>query len=131
MAWEPKAPKQQRRSLRLQHYDYSQAGAYFDTACAYQRECILGEIVAGNRRLNGVGHIVADDWLKTETMRDNVLLDLWVVMPNHFYGIVIIIDTGCRGTARRAPTVEQLREYIQYNPQRWEMDALFCGEACV
>jgi hypothetical protein len=37
----------QRRSLRLAHYDYTQAGAYFITLCAFQRELLFGEIVGG------------------------------------------------------------------------------------
>jgi REP element-mobilizing transposase RayT len=33
-------------------------------------------------------------------------LDVFIVMPNHVHGIVIIVNNG-RGTARRAPTMEQ------------------------
>jgi putative transposase len=36
-----------RRSIRLKGYDYSQAGAYFVTVVAWQRECLFGEIVDG------------------------------------------------------------------------------------
>ena len=40
-----------RKSIRLKGYDYSQNGAYFITICAYNRKCILGEIVG-----NGLDH---------------------------------------------------------------------------
>ncbi len=36
-----------RRSIRLQGYDYSQAGAYFVTICVNQRQPLLGEIENG------------------------------------------------------------------------------------
>lgn len=36
-----------RRSLRLQGYDYAQAGAYFVTLCTQNRACLFGEIVQG------------------------------------------------------------------------------------
>ncbi|MFQ5608545.1 MAG: transposase, partial [Candidatus Zixiibacteriota bacterium] len=36
--------KHQRRSVRLNGYDYSQPGAYFVTICSYRREAILGRI---------------------------------------------------------------------------------------
>lgn len=41
-----------RRSIRLQGYDYSQAGAYFVTICAQDRECLFGEIQNGQVTLN-------------------------------------------------------------------------------
>ncbi len=44
-----------RRSLRLPGYDYSQPGAYFVTICAYQRQCIFGEIIDGQMVLNQYG----------------------------------------------------------------------------
>ncbi len=30
-----------RRSIRLKDYDYSRAGAYFVTVCAWQRRCLF------------------------------------------------------------------------------------------
>jgi len=94
-----------RRSIRLQGYDYSQAGAYFVTICTRNRECVFGETADGAMRLNEAGRIVADEWLKTTAILDEIELDEWVVMPNHFHGILVIGD--CRNTARRAPTAEQ------------------------
>ena len=35
-----------RRSIRMQGYDYTQAGAYFVTICTWQRECLFGEVTA-------------------------------------------------------------------------------------
>ncbi len=95
-----------RRSIRLKDYDYSQAGAYFITICTQNRECLFGEIKDGQMRLNEMGKITAIEWENTSVLRPNIELDEWVVMPNHFHGIIIILDG--RGTARRAPTaVEQ------------------------
>lgn len=50
-----------RRSIRLQGYDYSQAGAYYVTICAHQRECLFGGVVDGEMRLNAVGKMVRDE----------------------------------------------------------------------
>ncbi len=33
-----------RRSIRLQGYDYSQAGAYYITIVTYGRECLFGQV---------------------------------------------------------------------------------------
>ncbi|WP_036199620.1 transposase [Meiothermus ruber] len=104
--------KHHRRSVRLKGYDYTQAGAYFITICAQNRECLFGDVVDGEMRLNEIGLIVRDEWLKTAILRPSVVLDEYVVMPNHIHGVIIITD-DCRGTLhgrgtlQRAPTIEQ------------------------
>jgi len=79
-----------RRSTRLPGYDYSQPGAYFVTICTRNRECFLGEIIAGEMRLNDLGRIVANEWVNTEKIRCEITLAEWVIMPNHLHGIVLI-----------------------------------------
>lgn len=76
-----------RRSIRLKDYDYSSAGAYFVTICTWQRECLFGEIVDGKMRLNDCGNIVLTEWEQTRIMRNNVDLDAYIIMPNHFHAI--------------------------------------------
>jgi REP element-mobilizing transposase RayT len=34
-----------------------------------------------------------DEWFKTETIRDNINLNAFVVMPNHIHGIIEIVNT--------------------------------------
>jgi REP element-mobilizing transposase RayT len=92
-----------RRSIRLKGYDYSQAGAYFVTLCAQGRECLFGEVVDGEMRLNDAGHIVAESWQWLATQHDYVELDEWIIMPNHLHGIIVITDNG-RGGSRTVPT---------------------------
>ncbi len=92
-----------RRSIRLHGYDYTQAGACFITVCTHNRECLFGDVVDGEMRLNEIGLIVQDEWMKTAVLRPCVVLDAFVVMPNHVHGIIVL--TGdCRGTLQRAPT---------------------------
>ena len=95
------------RPIRLPGYDYAQTGAYFVTICTNNRECLFGEIVAGEMRLNPAGVIVSNEWKKTAELRGGIRLGEWVVMPNHFHGIVVIDGDGWgmgSGTARRAST---------------------------
>jgi hypothetical protein len=111
-----------RRSIRLQGYDYSQAGVYFVTICAQNRECLFGEIVNGGMRLNEAGRMVTDEWIKTAEIRDEIELDEWVVMPNHFHGVLVIGDGRgdrlCTGDRRVAPT--GIREPIaEYGTEAW------------
>jgi putative transposase len=163
----------QRRSLRLQGYDYAQNGAYFITICTHKKHNLFGEITSGEMQLNKPGIIVHEKWLKTATLRQYLELDEFIIMSNHVHGI-IYLASSCRGTARRAPAEEfgkpvatsiptivrayksavtkrinelrrtpsasvwqrnyyervirnendlnQIREYIAYNPARWDED---------
>ena len=90
-----------RRSIRLEGYDYAQAGAYFVTICAHARECLFGEIDADAMMLSEFGEIVRDEWLKSCAIRSEIKLDAYIVMPNHFHGIVYIASTdSIRGDDR-------------------------------
>ena len=100
-----------RRSIRLGGYDYSRDGGYFVTVCAENRECLFGSIADGAMSLNTFGDIVASEWLKTPVLQPNVILDEFVVMPDHFHGIVLI--TTCRGVLQYAPTNAVLRSPSQ------------------
>ena len=111
--------KHHRRSIRLPGYDYSRNGAYFITICTQSRECRFGEIVNEVMQLNDAGRIVADAWAWLGQQYDHVVMDEWVVMPNHLHGIIVIVDdcrggsetkctggseTKCTGGSRTAPT---------------------------
>jgi len=79
-----------RRSIRLKGYDYSSEGAYFITLCTHHRECLFGEIKDGKMMLNEYGKMVEQIWLKIPERYNDIILDEFVIMPNHFHGIIII-----------------------------------------
>lgn len=83
-----------RRSIRLQNYDYTQAGAYFVTICTHRRECLFGEIVDGKIQLSLAGQAVMVIWQNLPNHFANVELDEFVVMPNHAHAIIVIVDIG-------------------------------------
>ncbi|MBI5103127.1 MAG: hypothetical protein HZB33_15030 [Nitrospirae bacterium] len=85
-----------RRSIRLKEYDYSQTGAYFVTVCAWQRECLFGEITDGDMFSNELGDMVTKCWDSIPTHFPHVETDEFIVMQNHIHGIVILNNT-CRG----------------------------------
>ncbi len=82
--------KHHRRSIRLKGYDYSRPGAYFVTLCVHDRKCLFGDITDGEMHLNEYGKIVQTEWLKSSEIRNEIELDAYQIMPNHFHGIVII-----------------------------------------
>jgi putative transposase len=88
MRYDPE--RHHRRSIRLRGYDYRAAGAYFITIVAQDRACLFGEVVDGEMRLSEAGRMVERWWLELNCRFPHVLTDAYVVMPNHFHGIVVI-----------------------------------------
>jgi REP element-mobilizing transposase RayT len=61
---------------------------YFVTICTHQRRHLFGEIRKGLMALSPLGCIVADEWRRSQEIRDEIWLDTFVVMPDHMHGIV-------------------------------------------
>jgi len=98
--------KYRHKSIRLKGYDYTQSGAYFVTICSQDKKNIFSQIVDGNVILNEFGKIIQNEWIKTGQIRKNVIIDEYVIMPNHLHGIIIIENNhdDRRGTQQRAST---------------------------
>ena len=95
--------KHHRHSFRLEKYDYSLTGAYFLTICTQGKKCLLGDVVDGEMQLNKCGEVVTECWEWLPKQYPQLILDEWIIMPNHLHGIIVIIDDG-RGGSRTAPT---------------------------
>ena len=90
----PHDPSPRRHSLRLQGYDYSQAGAYFITVCTHKRLLLFGDVIEGNVRVNDIGTIVHQSWDNLPNHYPGIELDAFIVMPNHVHGIIMLSDEG-------------------------------------
>jgi len=79
-----------RRSIRLSGYDYSEDGWYFVTICTQKRKYMFGKIVNEQMRLNSAGFMVKTWWQKIPNKFPSIQTDEYVVMPNHFHGIIAV-----------------------------------------
>jgi len=79
-----------RKSLRLPNYDYSANGYYFVTICAKFRYPWFGTINNGKMILNTKGRIVSEQWNWLQQHYAYVDLDEFIIMPDHFHGIIVI-----------------------------------------
>ena len=89
-------------SSRLINWDYTSPWWYYITICTKEHTEYFGRIENHKMLLNESGAIVENEWLKTKIIRNNVDLDYFVVMPNHFHGILIINES--RDVARNVST---------------------------
>lgn len=96
-----------RKHPRLDHYDYSTAGAYFITICTQNRRCLLSRIVGrglapAEIQYTAYGLIAREQLLLLEQRYPSLKIDQYVIMPNHIHAILLLEETA--GDSRR-PTV--------------------------
>jgi putative transposase len=82
-----------RDTNRLPDYDYTGAGGYSITLITHRHVCMFGEITADQVSMNGYGDIVREEWLRTAIIRPGIILDEFVIMPNHIHGIIFITES--------------------------------------
>ena len=77
-----------RKTIRLQHYDYSENGLYFITICVQDRLCLFGKILNEKMELNPAGKMVETCYLELEQYFPTVKCLDYVIMPNHIHFIL-------------------------------------------
>jgi putative transposase len=83
-----------RKPIRLQGYDYSQSGAYFVTICVHGKRCLLSSVAGKFVELTPAGEIVRNAWNALPERFPRVVLDEFVIMPNHLHGILALVGEG-------------------------------------
>lgn len=104
-----------RKSIRLKGYDYSQSGAYFITICTNKKENIFGEIINDLMVLNEKGKIIQNEWEKTNQIRPEIIIDEYIIMPDHIHGIIIISNPV--GVNRNSPQIDNNSPSVSNSPQ--------------
>lgn len=98
-----------RKSQRLKGYDYSNEGLYFITICCQNMEHRFGEIIqieGANKvmmEFNGAGEMINVEWSNLKNRFQNIELHEFQTMPNHFHGIIEIVEMDGRPQGH-APT---------------------------
>jgi len=157
----------ERKSNRLSNYDYSQDGYYFVTICTKDRKEFFGKVKEGMMNLSQYGEIVDQCWYDLPKHYLNCSSDLFITMPNHVHGIIVIDNKNIVGNGfkpfpthglseiirgfktfssrpinemikegikfqwqksfydhviRNEKELSRIREYIQNNPLKWDLD---------
>lgn len=82
-----------RRSIRLKRFDYRGPGPYFVTLVVEGRLARLGTISNSVVELSPCGRIVHDHWADLTHVLTGVILDEYIVMPDHFHGILTLPES--------------------------------------
>ncbi len=110
-----------RKHPRLKEYDYSQNGCFFITFCIKHREHLLNTINVGrdalipqHTALTSIGAIVNTHIQNINSVYDNVLVDKYVIMPNHVHMLISIISSPDGGGMRASrPTLHTIMRSLK------------------
>jgi len=147
------AMMKKRKYPRLKDFDYRSEGAYFLTLVCHQRMSRFGHISAGKMVTNLLGEKVKQAWYDMPLLYNAVSTDAFVIMPNHLHGILwinagntrtipqmmslfkggVTRDMGFKiwqrsfydRVIRDENELSMIRQYIEDNPERWELDRLY------
>ena len=79
---------QNRKSLRLESYDYSRPGSYFVTSCIKNRHCYFGHVEDGIMIHNKYGIVALQQIQWLSNYYPFVDVQIYTVMPNHMHAII-------------------------------------------
>ena len=81
-------PIPNRKRNRLKGYDYSNPGGYFLTICTKKRFNLFGDVVNSEMILNNYGNIAHKMWSGLTKVFRNIVLDQFIIMPNHVHVLI-------------------------------------------
>ena len=121
----------ERKNIRLKEYDYSQNGGYFVTVCTQGRRNILSRVKVGEGfhplpaiELTETGKEIENTINFINENYDNVLIDKYVIMPNHIHMIIFLgyENLGGRGNPPLQNVVGQLKSFTtkKYGKVFWQ-----------
>lgn len=100
-----------RHHPRLTEYDYGQNGCYFLTLCTKGRKQSLSRICVGRGPLtppeaclSPIGQVVEKHILRIDSVYPGVMVDNYVIMPNHVHLLLTICNDNGGGVRAPRPT---------------------------
>jgi REP element-mobilizing transposase RayT len=78
-----------RKSPRIPKYDYNNNNFYFITLCTHEKKCIFWQ----GQKMNQLGIIAKKHIENIGSHHNGVVVDKYVVMPNHIHMIVALHES--------------------------------------
>jgi len=103
---EPPEPPR-RKDLRLAVRDYSREGPYFVTICVREKRNLLSGVNDDGLHLTTIGQVVRESWLSLPRVHPTLILDEFVIMPNHMHAIVGFVGAGLAPPGVRTTSIDR------------------------
>jgi putative transposase len=123
-------------SKRYHGFDYSSRGNISLPFVQKTEFTGLGKWKMGVMILSDLGKYLQNEWLKTPDIRPdmNIILDEFVIMPDHFHAIIIIgynqynqNGPGYRGNAMHGVSIEYNQYQNEFGPQLKNLSSIIRG----
>ncbi|MEL6835488.1 MAG: transposase [Bacteroidota bacterium] len=134
-------------NICMLHWGYAWKGHYFVTVNTNSRIPYFGEIQDAQMHLSDIGKILDREWLASPGIRPdmNIQLGEFVIMPNHFHGIISIgwnryngfddtdhdnldIGTHCNASPQQeSPPQQSMTRQNKFGPQSKNLAAIIRG----
>ena len=121
------------KAIRLKNHDYNASGYYFVTICTKEKEKLFGEIVGTvlpdgpQMEYSQYGKIVQEQLKTMENFYKDIVIEKYVVMPNHLHLLIRQIgnDDGPSGTTVPTdfPDISKLSRFVGTLKR-------FCNQRC-
>lgn len=85
-----------RKSPRLDIWDYTSPHWYFVTICTLNHADFFGRVKSERVMLNKLGNKTQNLWIQIPLHYKRIELDYFVIMPNHLHGIIILNSVESR-----------------------------------
>ena len=89
-----------RKTPRLQGFDYNSVGVYFTTICTQNRRCLLSRIVGTGVldcpkiELTKYGKVAEKYINQLNNFYDHISVESYVIMPNHIHILLFVKENG-------------------------------------
>jgi REP element-mobilizing transposase RayT len=100
----------ERRPTRRPGWDYTSPGAYYVTINVEGRFHLFGRIVDGVMDRSPAGETIARAWELNAARSPEILLDAFIVMPDHLHGVLIIRRRGGKGLIRAVQSFKSITD---------------------
>jgi len=132
------------QSNRLQYYDYGANGCYFVTICTKNSVHYFGEIETHNYdeivethnyaslRKTTISEIAEKFWFEIPNHFPFVVLDQFVIMPNHIHGILFFENVETHNYGKNVEThnyasLQNPNNYNKFGPQSKNLGSVIRG----
>ena len=123
-----------RKTTRLQHWDYGWNAWYFVTIVTQNFVDYFGKIENEEVVLSELGIVAKNEWIETEEIRNdmNVKLGGFIIMPDHMHGLIQINKNpyNCRDATHRVRTSDSKNIHLlrnSFGPQRKNLGSIIRG----
>ena len=115
-------PKFIRKKNRLPYPQiYQSNNSFFVTICVQDRKCIFVEetpTFPTSTSTFDINNIIQNEWLNIAKYYSNVVLDEFVIMPNHFHGVISFNKTPIANISQKIQTFQKLFLHSRQLQQR-------------